>query len=149
METEWNSHHGSEGAPSKAKNKLQQGNQLEDVEMNAIEGLNTRLVTTHHTSQTHIEVIPETQLHQASRNKNNIYNDIMASIGLDSPTSSQDTRGEGRGNAPAHDPTLHLASTPIRNSAASLMALGKHVLTPRQGRLWEHRSKSPLGGHGK
>lgn len=37
-------------------------------------------------------------------------------------------------------------STPIRSSAASLMALGQHVLTPRQGRAWEFRSKFPLVG---
>ena len=92
----------------------------------------------------HVEVIMETQLNEVIR-KSNIYNDIMASIGLDSPTPSQDSRG-GVVNNGRHGQEIFEDNTPIRNSAANLIALGRHMLTPRQGRIWEHRNKSPLGG---
>ena len=91
------------------------------------------------------EVILETQLNSSSRGKGSIYNDILASIGLDSPTPSIETRREEDSNS---SPRAQLVNTPIRNSASSLIALGKHVLTPRQGRIWELRNKSPLGGQG-
>ena len=91
------------------------------------------------------EVILETQLNTSSRGKGSIYNDILASIGLDSPTPSIETRREEDSNS---SPRAQLINTPIRNSASSLIALGKHVLTPRQGRIWELRNKSPLGGQG-
>lgn len=97
-------------------------------------------------NQVPAEVIPETPLNRDIKIRNNIYNDIMASIGLDSPTSSQDTRGDDRGKGSKKDTTPHTVNTPVCNNAASLMALGKHVLIPREGRLWEYRSKSPLGG---
>lgn len=86
------------------------------------------------------ELILETQPHQSNSN-GKVYMKILASIGLDSPTSSQDTRG----NAPREGQEVQQVNTPIRNSTSSLMALGKHVFTPMQGRIWEHRSKSPLG----
>ena len=86
------------------------------------------------------EVIPETQLIQLNGN-GKVYKEILASIGLDSPTSSHETRG----NIQRKNLDMQQVSTPIRNSAASLMALGKHVFTSRQGRNWECRSKSPLG----
>ena len=91
------------------------------------------------------EVILETQLNPSSRSKGSIYNDIMASIGLDSPTPSHETR---RGENSNTSPRAQLINTPICNSASSLIALGKHVLTPRQGRIWELRKKPPLGGQG-
>lgn len=97
----------------------------------------------HLTGTGHVEVIPETQLNEVIR-RSNIYNDIMASIGLDSPTPSQDSRG-GVVNHGRHGQESCEENTPIRNSAANLIALGKHMLTPRQGRIWEHRNKSPLG----
>ena len=89
------------------------------------------------------EVILETQFHQHTKDRGKFYNEIMASIGLDSPTSST----EERGNEDTYqEPGNQVAATPIRNSAANLMALGKHVFTPRQGRIWEFKGKSPLGG---
>lgn len=89
------------------------------------------------------EIIRETQFHLTNRN---IYNDILASIGLDSPTTSQE-KGRGSGATDLKNGQgIQRVSTPIRNSASSLIALGKHVLTPRQGRMWEARNKSPLGG---
>ena len=69
----------------------------------------------------------------------------MASIGLDSPTPSHDLRDGGYINNASRTQVI---STPIRNSATSLIALGKHIMTPRQGRIWELRNKSPLGGQG-
>lgn len=33
-----------------------------------------------------------------------------------------------------------LVDTPIRNSASNLIALGQHILTPRQGRMWNVRT---------
>jgi hypothetical protein len=74
------------------------------------------------------EVIFETQLIPSNRSKGSIYNDILASIGLDSPTPSHETR---RGEDSNTSPRAQLINTPIRNSASSLIALGKHVLTPR------------------
>ena len=96
-----------------------------------------------HTSST--EVIWKTQLNPISTTHGKIYKVIMASIGLDCPTPSHETRiGEDNN----FSPRTQLVTTPIRNSATSLITFGKHVLTPRQGRIWELRNKSPLGGHG-
>ena len=89
------------------------------------------------------EVILETQFHQYTKDRGKFYNEIMASIGLDSPTTSREDRG---GEDSYQETGNQLATTPIRNSAANLMALGKHVLTPRQGRMWEFKGKSPFGG---
>lgn len=86
------------------------------------------------------EVIPKTQLHHLSNN-GKVYMEILASIGLDSPTPSQEIRG----NTLIEGQEGPQVNTSIRHSVASLMALGKHVFTPRQGRLWKHRNKSPLG----
>lgn len=69
--------------------------------------------------------------------KGSMYRDIMASIGLDSPnTSTENMRDETSGD----EQGASLANTPIRTSASSLIALGQHVLTPRQGRLWNMES---------
>ena len=89
---------------------------------------------------TYVEVIPETQIPPLQGNSK-VYKDILASIGLDSPTSSHGTRG----NLLGEELRRPQDNTPIRNSAASLIALGKHIFTPRQGRSWESRNKSPLG----
>lgn len=105
---------------------------------------NLRWEPPHHTGLGHTEVIPKTQLNEV-RKRSNIYNDIMASIGLDSPTSSRETR-EGVANVDINDQAPSVENTPIQSSAANLLALGKHVLTPRQGRIWDHRNKSPLVG---
>jgi hypothetical protein len=69
----------------------------------------------------------------------------MASIGLDSPTSSLEDRGREETITYEQESGSPLAITPIRNSAANLLALGKHALTPRHGRIWEFKGKSPLG----
>lgn len=92
------------------------------------------------------KIIFETQLNPCNRNKGNTYKDIMANIGLDSPTSSREERGREDIDENNQGVGGQLINTPIRSSAASLMALGQHVLTQRQGRMWEFRSKSPLGG---
>ena len=74
------------------------------------------------------EVIHETQLAYLN-GSGKVYKAILARIGLDSPTSSHETCGNIQkvNQATQQD-------TPIRNSAANLMTLGKHVFTPRQGR---------------
>ena len=87
-----------------------------------------------------MEVIPETQP-ITLKGGGMVYKEILASIGLDSPTPSHETRE----NVLGKEQGTQQINTPIRNSAASLMALGTHVFTPRQGRLWEGRNKSPLG----
>ena len=118
-----------------------QANNSNDIEVANVEEVVLDMGdTTHHMDLT-TEVIRETQFHPNNRN---IYNDILASIGLDSPTNSQDVR-RGIGNKD-YDHFGQVVSTPIRNSASSLIALGKHVLTPKQGRIWETHRKSPLGG---
>ena len=80
-----------------------------------------------------LDIIWETQPPPINNNKGRVYKDIMASIGLDSPNTSSETRGDA---ASAHDQGTSFVNTPIRNSASSLIALGKHIITPRQGRLW-------------
>jgi hypothetical protein len=92
------------------------------------------------------EVICETQCYQNARNRGKLYNEIMASIGLDSPTSSLEERTREDTTTYDQESGSPLATTPIRNSTANLLALGKHVLTPRHGRVWEFKGKSPLGG---
>ena len=79
------------------------------------------------------DIIWETQPPQKTNYKGSTYKDIMASIGLDSPNTSTDTRGEG---AREHDKGASYVNTPIRKSASSLIALSKQIITPRQGRLW-------------
>lgn len=91
--------------------------------------------------QVHFEVVPETQPLPLN-GKGMKYKEILASIGLDSPTSSHDTRGNERGE----ENGLQRGNTPIRSSAASLMALNNYMFSPRQGSLWEGRNKPPLGG---
>lgn len=75
-------------------------------------------------------MISETQLSFNNKTKGRLYNEILASIGLDSLTTSQDTRYEEN----ELRCEVQVVSTPIRNSAISLIALGKYVLTSRQGR---------------
>lgn len=92
----------------------------------------------HESRQAQTEVIPKTQpLPLIGK----VYKDILASIGLDSPTPSHDTRGTLQGE----EQSAHHANTPIRNNATNLMAIGNHIFTPRQGRMWESRNRSPLG----
>jgi hypothetical protein len=92
------------------------------------------------------EVICETQFYHNTRNTGKLYNEIMASIELDSPTSSLEDRVREDVTTYDQDSGSPLATTPIRNSAANLLALGKHALTPSYGRIWEFKGKSPLGG---
>ena len=66
----------------------------------------------------------------------------MTNIGLDSPITSLKDRGSEDTSTYNQELGNQLASTPIRNSTANLMALGKHVLTPRQGRIWEVKGES-------
>ena len=92
------------------------------------------------------EFICETQFYQNARNRGKFYNKIMTNIGLDSPTSSLEDRGREETTTYEQEPGSPLATAPIRNSAANLLALRKHALTPMHGRIWEFKGKSPLGG---
>ena len=85
------------------------------------------------------EVILETQLHPSNMSERYVYNDILISIGLDSPIASRDKRDKDRNRNYAFNQgqIAQGVNTPIRNYANSLIALGKHVLTPNQGRIWE------------
>lgn len=94
-------------------------------------------------NRSHPLVLSETQFHPNNKNKGSVYNEILASIGLDSPTSSYENMNEGGMNRHNHEDQPF--STPIRNSASNLIALGKHVLTPRQGKSWTYGNQSPLG----
>ena len=87
-----------------------------------------------------LEVIPETQAWHLNGN-GKMFKEILASIGLDSPTASHELGGHSQRGSPG----IHHGNTPIRNSAESLIALGKHMFTPRQGKSWEDRNKGPLG----
>ena len=82
-----------------------------------------------------LEVIPETQP-LPFNGKGTKYKEILASIGLDSPTSLHDMRGNERGEKNG----LQQGNTPIRNSAADLMALSNSMFSPRQRSLWEGRN---------
>lgn len=77
------------------------------------------------------EVIFEKQSNPSNKHKDNIYNEISASIGLECLTSSREERGKEEINAHYQGPNGQVANTPIQSSATSLMVLGKHVLTPR------------------
>lgn len=126
-----------------ASHRGKKANHTTDTEMTHAGGIELSLEPGSKRVETTTEIIRETQFHQSNRN---IYNDILASIGLDSPTTSQGrSRGGGVSNH-EYGQDLQRVSTPIRNSASSLIALGKYVLTPRQGRLWDAHNKSPLGG---
>ena len=111
-----------------------------DTEMDTEEGRIVGTVLPPVAGPSFTEVIPKTQPILLN-NKGSVYKDILASIGLDSPTSSNE-RGS---NLQRANVDMQQGYTPIRNSAESLMALGKHMFTPRQGRRWNERSKSPLG----
>ena len=93
------------------------------------------------------EVIKETQLSTHHKERGRVYNEILASIGLDSPTPSQEVRMEDGHNRIEHELESHWVCTPNRNSATSLIALGQHVLTPRDWRKWTYKSNSLLGGY--
>lgn len=127
------------------KGKAQRCSELEeppdDTDMEPVGVQAMRMEDRHEGRQGQGEVIPETQPLPLI-GKGTMYKDILASIGLDSPTPSHDTRGMHHGEETS---TQH-ANTPIRHSAASLIALGNHIFTPRQGRMWESRNRSPLGG---
>ena len=87
-------------------------------------------------NSTHLEEIPETQACQLNGNEK-LFKEILASIGLDSPSASHELGSHSqRGN-----PGILQGYTPIRNSAESLIALGRHMFTPRQGKSWEDRNK--------
>ena len=91
-------------------------------------------------NSTHLEVIPETQACYLNGNEK-LFKEILASIGLDSPSASHELGGHSQRGSPR----ILQGYTPIRNSAESLIALGRHMFTPRQGKSWEARNKCPLG----
>lgn len=105
-----------------------------------VEGPEPRLEPPHLARVLPVEMIYETQLNPTNRD---IYNDILASIGIDSPNIYKKT---WRGMDYNQSQEKQLDNTPICNSANSLMALGKYVLTPRQARIWELRNISALRG---
>lgn len=95
------------------------------------------------------DIIMETQMTCRENNINEVYREMLIEIGLDSPSPSHERRRNNEGNiTPKWGQTDTGVSSPVRSSAASLMALGQHALTPRQRRLWEERGKSPLGNKG-
>ena len=77
------------------------------------------------------EVTFETQFDLTNMNKCSVYNEIMASIGLDSPTTSREKWGREDTEEYNKGKGGQVVNTPIRNNMASLMALGKDVLTPK------------------
>ena len=91
-----------------------------------------------------MEVIRETQFHPPCRSRGHVYNDVLISIGLDSSTNSSKESDRDRNQDPKQGFGIEGVSTPIRNSANNLIALGKHVFTPNQGRVWELRNKFHL-----
>ena len=92
------------------------------------------------------EVVCETQFYQNARNRGKFYNEIMTSIGLHSPTSLREGRIREKTIIYEQETGSPRATMPIRNSAANVLVLGKHALTPRHGRIWKYKGKSPLGG---
>ena len=82
------------------------------------------------------EVMVETQLIASNRTKGNVCSAIMVSIELESPAPTQRRRGEGRNIGHDSHVEAHLINTP-----SSLMALGKHIVTPRQCKVWEFKNK--------
>ena len=79
------------------------------------------------------EVIRKTQFFPKITNQGRMYKDIVANIGLDGPNTSTESR---RMKSNERNRAESLVNTPIRNNTSSLIALGQHILTPRQGRLW-------------
>lgn len=85
-------HCGREAKSYRAGNKSQRLNVLEDAAIDVgselegwhITGNELAIVNTNG----HIDIIPETQLNGFSSARGKVYNDILASIGLDNPTSS-------------------------------------------------------------
>lgn len=73
-------------------------------------------------------VIIERQFNTNNKIKGSIYNDIMASIGLDNPTPSHETKTRKNNNI---DSIVQLIITPICNCATSLVALRKPTFTPK------------------
>jgi hypothetical protein len=69
-----------------------------------------------------LEVIWEIQPLSKTINQWRMYKDIMASIGLDSPNNSIESRKEKNRK---HNQVTPLVNTPIRNSASSLIVLGQ------------------------
>ena len=80
------------------------------------------------------DTIKDTQFYEKTNNKKNIYKNILASIGLDSPSASMENDVIDQGGD-----TL-LVDTPIRNSASNLIALEQHIQTSRQGRMWNEET---------
>lgn len=68
----------------------------------------------------------------------------MASIGLDNPSTSIEDRAKEDTNMYDQNSGSQLVTTPIENNVATLITLGKHVITPRQGKIWEYKEKFPL-----
>lgn len=128
------------GRGGKAQRLCKHNAEQVDTEMDTKEGRIIGTLLPPLAGSTFTEVIPKTQPTQLN-DKGNVYKEILASTGLDSPTSSNQ-RG---GSLHRENLDIQRVNTPICNSAESLMALGKHMITPRQGRSWEGRSKSPLG----
>ena len=88
-------------------------------------------------------MVRESQVQPNSKNKGSVDNEILANIRLDSPTTSYETRNERVNTRYGHEDQL--ISTPFRVIASSLVALGKHEFTSRQGRSWTYGNKSLPG----
>lgn len=92
-----------------------------------------------------LAIIPETQFtsHEGENNRSSAYQAILASVGLDSLTTSQETWYEGEHNMPNQTLGKYLMNTPTRRSAGSLVPLGQHRLSPRHGRIWKNKVNPP------
>ena len=120
--------------------KCQNGLQLDttedgpstEVEGEIEEGPHTMRETSHPLPELPPEVIFEARFNVSNKINCDIYKTILASIGLDSPTMSQEVRGREGNSVGNQQLGGYFANTPIHNSATSLMALGQHVMTPKQ-----------------
>ena len=123
--------------PTKIQNSVSGGG-YPNYEMDRIDSSYLEVGSLHNGSKPP-EVIKETQLPPKITNHGRMYKDIMTNIGLDSSTTSTESR---RVESNEQNQVESLVNTPIRNSASSLIALGQQVLTPRQGRLWNGDTSS-------
>ena len=77
------------------------------------------------------------------KSKGSMYNDIISSIGVDSPNTSTESRRE---EVREHNQDTSLIDITIRNSVSSLMAIEEHELTPRQRNMWNVSTSLPIKG---
>lgn len=88
--------------------------------------------------------IPKTQFNTHDGNKHSTYLVMLARIGLGSPTKS--CKLQDSINRNGHNQEIEkLLNVALHTSALSLMSFHHHRLSPRNGRVWKNKGKSPLG----